>query len=48
MRIHSFASSTLQGLGKTLIVLALITLQRQNIEKIFSRDETLYPLADVR
>ncbi|ELR15494.1 SNF2 domain containing protein [Acanthamoeba castellanii str. Neff] len=34
------------GLGKTLIILALITLQRQNIEKIFARDEALFPLAD--
>ncbi len=37
-----------QGLGKTLIILALITLQRQNTEKIFARDEALFPLADVR
>jgi hypothetical protein len=35
-------------LGKTLIILALITLQRQNAEKIFARDEALFPLDDVR
>lgn len=36
-----------QGLGKSLIILALIAVQRQHADKIIVRDETLYPMDKV-
>jgi len=37
----------MQGLGKTLVVLALISLQHQNVDNIIAFDAKQFPLAKV-
>jgi hypothetical protein len=36
-----------QGLGKTLVVLSLIAMQKANVDKIIARDDELRPLDEV-
>ncbi len=36
-----------QGLGKTLVVLSLIAMQKANVDKIIARDNELRPLDEV-